>query len=1022
MIGDMPISHMELRELLDRLDDALEGGQPPSEVSRLANMIAVRTGQKVAKQSTAKAITAACRRICRPHEYPNTNSAARASDIDPRKCREWHAKLTAALKAEADAHTRASQQGSASSSGGGGTSSGDAGAASSTSATARCAPDEMAALSGLIEMAQAPDSGQEEAGNAPPPSAPPSPPSPPPPASAATPSRADDHKGLNTPTGIYRMGGVLRGLQREGAIEARDDAAELERELLARDPVELLQWLDESRPDLPTDDATRPRPSAHSTALGRQNLNMIGDMPISHGGASDDDASPEPLMKPKHKPTARGQPQDDSSPGASSSPAQMMLPRRGTPKPRANGIERNDAAADRVTPSPARRQSPRRAAARGGRDATPSPVAALMAARQSPRIVKCERSTESFDDEVQAQPQRRRSASPQPRTAAEARRRAAVDTATRLATHDSAHALYPDDPEHLLGVVISASEARDAGIPNGTATADEWGFQWVRRFGMKTGNLWMRPRAVHDAVDTLCEVWFTIMALVWITQMIKPSARRKQAGYGQGMPTSALLAIYGHRRVMRDCGRHLPDLTETRGVLKGLCARYKQRWGDDAFVPARKQPFSTAHLLAIIAALTSAAGMITRWPAVLCAAVLTAFCYAISTGARKDEWTATFEGDTFVRRANFSWVDDKGADLPSTPANIASRRNGHLLRGRSAPSKCDRLNIEWGGRDMWFRLDDSNPLNFAWRWQQWELEYPCPMGERHRWPAFSPSGDATPFTGKRAEGCLNAVMDAVMTAAEAALRTWHSARITLATRLFARRGAAQGAARGIARDEVEGVIQSLVRWKTPEAMRIYARMEPEQYADYVDMATNAAQACGGIAPADLPETDPTGVLADTEAAVAAIEADAAQKAKAARAAREGVTAAAAGGRKGQRRAAPSTGNVRSGAADPATQQRTFEIDDGQSIAHRGDESWGIMGQSLRMHNSFWGWTDDEYSVCRVVGYAGNFRFASGSTAKHTYIIECDGFYYPATHTCVAGAMVDAGVKRRIKKAPPPRLL
>ena len=364
-------------------------------------------------------------------------------------------------------------------------------------------------------------------------------------------------------------------------------------------------------------------------------------------------------------------------------------------------------------------------------------------------------------------------------------------------------------------------------------------------------------------------------------------------------------------------------------------------------------------------------------------------------------------------------MDDDGNDMPSTPEVIASRSNGHLLRGRSAPSKCDRLNIEWGGRDMWFRLDDGNPLNFAWRWRQWELAHPCPIEERHRWPAFSPSGDATPFTGKRAEGCLNIVLSVAMSAAEAARRSWHSARITLATRLFARRGAAT---RGIVRDEVEGVIQSLVRWKTPEAMRIYARMEPGTYADYVDMGTDASFECGGTTPAELPETDPVGMLAETEATVAAIDADTTQRAKAARAARDGATAAATGRQKGQRRAAPVTGGVRNGAADPAAQHRTFEVDDGQVVAHQGDESWGIMGQTLRVHNSFWGWPDDEYSECRVVGYAGPFTFPSGKRSKHTYIIACDGFYYAATHTTVAGAMVDAGVKRRIRKAPPPRLL
>ena len=88
----------------------------------------------------------------------------------------------------------------------------------------------------------------------------------------------------------------------------------------------------------------------------------------------------------------------------------------------------------------------------------------------------------------------------------------------------------------------------------------------------------------------------------------------------------------------------------------------------------------------------------------------------------------------------------------------------------------------------------------------------------------------------------------------------------------------------------------------------------------------------------------------------------------------------------------------------------------------GDDSWDIVGQPLRMHNSFWGWTDDDYSTCRVVGYVGKFRFNGGNTAKHTYVIECDGHYYPATHTTVAGALLDASVKRRVKKSPPPRLL
>jgi hypothetical protein len=400
----------------------------------------------------------------------------------------------------------------------------------------------------------------------------------------------------------------------------------------------------------------------------------------------------------------------------------------------------------------------------------------------------------------------------------------------------------------------------------------------------------MRPRSVRTAADALCEVWFTVMALAWISKMIAPSARRKAAGYGQGQPTSALLAIYAFRRVMRDCGRYLPDMAEARNVLKGLCQRYRIRWGEEAFVPARKQPFTTAHLLAIAELLSSATTLLT-WTQTLRRAVLTAFCHAISTGVRKDEWTASFVGDTCVRRANFTWVDAGGNDLPDTPEVNASRKNGDLLRGRSAKSKCDQLNIEWGARDMWFRLDDSNPINFAWRWQQWEDAHPCPPTLRHEWPAFSPTGDATPFTGSRAEACLRTILPFVMSTAAAAQRTWHSARITLATRLYARRGARGG----IERDEVEGVTQALVRWKTVEAMRIYARMAPDQYADYVDMATDVTTDTDGRIPEGLPEVDPQQVLAEDEAAVAEFDGEIAKARQ-----RGGASADGAASKRGKR--------------------------------------------------------------------------------------------------------------------------
>ena len=75
-----------------------------------------------------------------------------------------------------------------------------------------------------------------------------------------------------------------------------------------------------------------------------------------------------------------------------------------------------------------------------------------------------------------------------------------------------------------------------------------------------------------------------------------------------------------------------------------------------------------------------------------------------------------------------------------------------------------------------------------------------------------------------------------------------------------------------------------------------------------------------------------------------------------------------------------------------------------------------------MHHLLWDEADDAYTRCHVAAYAGNFRFSNGKTAPHAYVIESDGHHYVVTHTTVAGALTDDGVKRRVKKAPAPRLL
>ena len=106
----------------------------------------------------------------------------------------------------------------------------------------------------------------------------------------------------------------------------------------------------------------------------------------------------------------------------------------------------------------------------------------------------------------------------------------------------------------------------------------------------------------------------------------------------------------------------------------------------------------------------------------------------------------------------------------------------------------------------------------------------------------------------------------------------------------------------------------------------------------------------------------------------------------------------------------------------------FDIGDGVAVQHRGDDSWGAVGQRLSLHGSFWNYEyaatvprRDQYHAATVVAYIGKHTFGTRASA-HTYVIEHEGHCYPARHNAVRSALVDPDAKRRAQRSDTPRLL
>lgn len=236
-------------------------------------------------------------------------------------------------------------------------------------------------------------------------------------------------------------------------------------------------------------------------------------------------------------------------------------------------------------------------------------------------------------------------------------------------------------------------------------------------------------------------------------------------------------------------------------------------------------------------------------------AMLSVFCVLCSTGFRLDEISQTKDG-TYMKRANFAFFIG-GEEVQPTARALQRMVNGCYVRVRSVRSKCDPCNYHWGSRDMWFKYDDTNPLNLAWRWTEWELKYPCPLEARHTWAAFSPAGKETPFVYSGLSTAHRQLANAALGEQVGSTITVHAHRVTLASGLLANKNC-------------DGTVQAMLRWRSSDSMRIYARLRPAEYASIIEAATrtNANLPAG----TELPEHSPADGAADRiDNAIAAID-------------------------------------------------------------------------------------------------------------------------------------------------------
>ena len=602
----------------------------------------------------------------------------------------------------------------------------------------------------------------------------------------------------------------------------------------------------------------------------------------------------------------------------------------------------------------------------------PSPIdeACAVANRHSPRVSsKMLKEVSSVARASDAQ----RCGSPQPMTAADAILQANDQVARRLAGSTSVYAICPSEPNKLRGLIREACHYRQRAIPKGSKGANEWGFKKVVAFCKHMGGTvrWMRPRLSEPFIDVEEEVWFTALALLCISQTMSPSARRAKRGYGEAQPTSALLAIYGWHRVLHMCGRYTCDLTTVKQVLMGLCQRYKNIWGQEAFVKEQAKIFSKQMLLDVVQVLSDKS--VPNWSEAQHDCWNVQFKYLTATGTRNDEFSQDGDEDDCLMRENMTLVDQKTYEaIEVTEAELRKVRNGHLLRGTSASSKCDRLNVEWSKQHQWFRYDDTEPLCFAVAWVEWELKYPCKTSERRKWPAFSPTGNAKPATSDQVSAQHKVLITHALGETKANGRTVHSHRARLASALAAAR------ASGKHPELSDAIIQMHLRWKTLASLLSYMKATPHSFANNV--ALGVATDAGEAIREDSPVVEPTEVVNEIIATIGVLS-DSASNNKRKQVDAEESTHEAPG-------AANEKGKK---SADAGTEfPKVAVVGAAHPVQTMGKDSWGLVGSDIDIPDELWHIEGNTTTECTVTYFLGKYKFPlGGSHLAYTITPTCE---------------------------------
>ena len=410
-------------------------------------------------------------------------------------------------------------------------------------------------------------------------------------------------------------------------------------------------------------------------------------------------------------------------------------------------------------------------------------------------------------------------------------------------------------PTHKLGLVdeISldvyglAADGRPVGTRKQQRSDWKHWTAWCSHLGVSPWRLDARANAGLDPVGARREAFILAGGLRFIYNRMQPKRRADPVP----QPQSALNVILGVRRMHRDKGHPMVAMPMVGAVVKGLMRRIQEEYGEshpDLLLPKRKEPFTIEildRLSSIPSGTVRVAGRQTLvWESEPGRALWALLCTLCSTGLRKSEVCRTSSDEKRPIAMRSSVRYRIGGVVLSAPTADQLRSMGRkdCVIFTPPPSKADQFGTVWGASPIYLSWG-SERRNACRALVAMELGAMVSAGARSSTPLFSPR-EGRPYTGSALDSTLRAMLLTFLPPAQAALYSWHSARIYLACALKA-----AGAS--------PGQIQALCRWVSEQSLHIYARLNETTYSYWLNRAmvapvnsTRTTSLAAGLPPLD----------------------------------------------------------------------------------------------------------------------------------------------------------------------------